>query len=303
LVLASFISLHTDARYDAILNRDPEPPAKLNREVPAKLEEIINKALEKNRGLRYQHASDIRTDLQRLRRDSESGRVSAAGSSAVTVQHMNILQRWKRLTVGAMGSVIISALIAGWLYYRSHQSKTLSDKDTVVLSNFDNKTGDVVFDDALRQALAVELGQSPFLNIVSDRKVGEALRMMGHPTNERITAEIGRELCLRTGSKALLGGTISTLGSHYLIDLNAVACSTGDTLANEQVEATGKEDVLKALSRASSSLRGTLGESLPSVQKFDVPIEATTSSLEALKSYSMGVRIRDEQGDPRPFRP
>ena len=110
-----------------------------------------------------------------------------------------------------------------------------------MISNFDNKTGDVVFDDALKQALAVELGQSPFLNIVSDRKVGETLRMMGHPTNERITAEIGRELCLRTGSKALLGGTISTLGSHYLIDLNAVACSTGDTLANEQVEATARK--------------------------------------------------------------
>jgi len=284
--------------YEAILNRDPIPPAELNKQVPTKLEEIIHKALEKDRDLRYQHAADIRTDLQRLKRDSESGRVSAAGLSTVAVQKTNILQGWMLWTVAATGSAIISALIAGWLYNRSHQSKTLTDKDMVVISNFDNKTGDVVFDDALKQALAVELEQSPFLNIVSDRKVGETLRMMGHPTNERITAEIGRELCLRTGSKALLGGTISTLGSHYLIDLNAVACSTGDTLANEQVEATGKEDVLKALSRASSSLRGRLGESLPSVQKFDVPIEATTSSLEALKSYSMGVRIRDEEGDP-----
>jgi serine/threonine protein kinase/tetratricopeptide (TPR) repeat protein len=284
--------------YEAILNRDPVAPATLNEAVPAKLEEIIHKALEKGRDLRYQHASDIRTDLQRLKRDSESGRASAAGSSTVTVHHTNILQRGTLWRVAAMGSVVISALIAGWLYYRSHQGKTLTDKDTVVISSFDNKTGDIVFDDALKQALAVELGQSPFLNIVSDRKVGETLRMMGHPTNERITAEIGRELCLRTGSKALLGGTISTLGSHYLIDLNAVACSSGDTLANEQVEANGKEDVLKALSRASSSLRGKLGESLPSVQRFEVPIEATTSSLDALKSYSMGVRIRDEQGDP-----
>jgi tetratricopeptide (TPR) repeat protein len=284
--------------YDAILNRDPVATTELNREVPLKLEEIIHKALEKDRSLRYQHASEIRTDLQRLKRDSESGRLAAAGSGAVTVHHTTILQRWKPWRVAAIGSVFISTLVAGWLYYRSHSSNPLTDKDTVVISNFDNKTGEIVLDDALKQALAVELGQSPFLNIVSDRKVSETLRMMGHSTNERITEEVGRELCLRTGSKALLGGTISTLGSHYLIDLNAVACSTGDTLANEQVEAINKEDVLKVLSRASSSLRGKLGESLPSVQKFDVPIEATTSSLEALKSYSMGMKIRSEQGDP-----
>ena len=160
-----------------------------------------------------------------------------------------------------------------------------------MLADFDNKTGDAVFDDALKQALAVELGQSPFLNVLSDRKVSETLRMMGRPTNEPITVDVGRELCLRTGSKALLGGTISSLGSHYLIDLKRVACSTGDTLAKEQAEATSKEDVLKALSRASSSLRTKLGESLPSVQKFDVPIEATTSSLEALKNYSMGIKL------------
>jgi tetratricopeptide (TPR) repeat protein len=173
----------------------------------------------------------------------------------------------------------------------------LTEKDTVVLADFDNTTGDAVFDGALKQALAVELEQSPFLNVLSDRKVSETLQMMGRPANERITVNVGRELCLRTGSKALLGGTISSLGSHYLIDLNAVACSTGDTLSKEQGEATGKEDVLKALSRASSSLRSKLGESLPSVQKFDVPIEATTSSLEALKHYSMGIKIKGEKGD------
>jgi len=143
----------------------------------------------------------------------------------------------------------------------------------------------------------VELGQSPFLNVLSDRKVGETLQMMGRPKNDRITADVGRELCLRTGSKAVLGGTISTLGSHYLIDLSAVACGTGDTLAKEQGDATGKEDVLKALSRASSSLRTKLGESLPSVQKFAVPIEATTPSLEALKNFSMGVSTQHEKGD------
>jgi tetratricopeptide (TPR) repeat protein len=143
----------------------------------------------------------------------------------------------------------------------------------------------------------VELGQSPFLNILSDRKVSQTLRMMGRPTNERITWEVGREVCLRTGSKAVLKETISGLGNHYLIDLTAIACATGDTLAKEQSEASGKEDVLKALSRASSMLRTKLGESLPSVQKFDVPIEATTSSLEALKNYSVGVRTQHAKGD------
>jgi tetratricopeptide (TPR) repeat protein len=188
-------------------------------------------------------------------------------------------------------------LIGGGLFFSSRQTKALTEQDTVVLADFDNKTGDAVFDDALKQALAVELGQSPFLNVLSDRKVSETLAMMGRPANEHITRDVGRELCLRTGSKALLGGTICSLGSHYLIELNAVACNTGDALAREQGEATSKEDVLKALSRASSSLRTRLGESLPSVQKFDVPIEATTSSLEALKNYSMGRRIGREKGD------
>ena len=143
----------------------------------------------------------------------------------------------------------------------------------------------------------MELEQSPFLNVLSDRKVSETLRMMGRPTTERITVDVGRELCLRTGSKALLGGEISSLGSHYLIAVNAEACTSGDTLAKEQVEAASKEDVLKALSRAATSIRTKLGESLPSVQKFDVPIEATTSSLEALKNYSMGITVGREKGD------
>jgi len=138
--------------------------------------------------------------------------------------------------------LLVALLAAGGLYYRSHQSKYLTEKDTIVLADFANATGDPIFDGALKQALAVQLGQSPFLNVLSDRKVSETLRMMGRATNERIMGEVGRELCLRTGSKALLGGTISSLGSHYLIDLYAVACDTGDTLAKEQGEATSKED-------------------------------------------------------------
>jgi eukaryotic-like serine/threonine-protein kinase len=272
--------------FNAILERAPVTPARINSDVPLKLEEIITKCLEKDRNLRYQHASEIRTDLQRLKRDTENGRVAAPPA------HERKL--WK---IFVLGAVVVAALIGGGIYYRWHRTEPLTEKDTLVLADFDNKTGDTVFDDALRQALAVELGQSPFLNVLPDRKVRETLQMMGRPANQRITADVGRELCLRTSSKAVLGGTISGLGSHYLIDLNAVACSTGDTLDEEHGEAAGKEDVLKALSQASSALRTELGESLPSVQKFDVPIEATTSSLEALKTYSMAVRIKREKGD------
>jgi len=278
----------------AILHQKPIPVSQLNPQLPLDFEVIIDKALEKNHSLRYQHAADMRTDLQRLKRDSESRHISAPSSVTVAnARKARVGKAWK-----IVGLVLLAALFAvGGLYYRSHQSKYLTEKDTIVLADFANATGDPIFDDALKQALAVQLGQSPFLNVLSDRKVSETLQMMGRPANERITGDVGREVCLRTGSKALLGGTISSLGSHYLIDLYAVACNTGDTLAKEQGEATSKEDTLRSLSRASSSLRTKLGESLPSVQKFDVPIEATTSSLEALKAYSMGITIGHERGD------
>jgi len=311
--------------FKAILDAVPPPPIRFNREIPPKLEDIIYKALEKDRNLRYQRAAEMRTDLQRLKRDTDTGRMAISSGTAPALHESGSQgaapavpasssshvvagissaaaapskQPWK-IVVGA--GVVVAALVAGGLYsYRyvqSHRVTPLTEKDIVVLSDFDNRTGDAVFDDALKQALAVELGQSPFLNVLSDRKVSETLQMMGRPANQRITADVGRELCLRTGSKALLGGTISPLGSHYLIELSAVACSTGDNLAKEQGEATGKEDVLKTLSRASASLRNKLGESLPSVQKFDVPIEATTSSLDALKNYSLAVKVGREQGD------
>jgi len=194
-------------------------------------------------------------------------------------------------------SVVLLATFAVWVFYPWRHVRALSEKDTIVLGDIVNKTGDEVFDDALKQALAVELEQSPFLNVLSDRKVNETLQMMGRAPDERITADVGREVCQRAGSKALLTGTISRMGSHYLIALNAVACSTGDTLAQEQGEAASKEDVLKTVSRATASMRAKLGESLPSVEKFDVPIEATTSSLEALKYFNIGVTIRRKEGD------
>jgi tetratricopeptide (TPR) repeat protein/predicted Ser/Thr protein kinase len=322
------------AIFDSVLHNPPVPAVRLNPDLPLKLEDVINKSLEKDRNLRYQHAADMRTDLQRLKRDTESGRASAVSSGTVVAEQERASAAVVAPPTRASGSVsavagssssaaapvveappagrkrlwmivvpavvLVAAMIAVGLYLRprpANKATPLTERDTVVLADFNNKTGDAVFDDALKQALAVELGQSPFLNVLSDRKVSETLRMMGHPTNEHITVDIGRELCLRTGSKALLAGTISGLGSHYLIDLNAVACNTGDTLAKEQAEATSKEDVLKALSRASSSLRTKLGESLPSVQRFEVPVEATTPSLEALKNYSMGITVGREKGD------
>src|ERR1017187_5529994 len=173
----------------------------------------------------------------------------------------------------------------------------LTEKDTVVLADFENKTRDAVFDDALREALAIELGQSPFLNLLSDGKVKETLQIMGLSASEPTTADVARKVCLRTGSKAILTGTISSSGSHYTLDLTARACSTADTLAEECGEPTSKQDVLKAMSKAASALRTNLGESLSSLQQFDIPIEAKTASLEALKNYSIGNSLQREKGD------
>jgi DNA-binding winged helix-turn-helix (wHTH) protein/Tfp pilus assembly protein PilF len=202
---------------------------------------------------------------------------------------------WKIVVPAAV--LLLAALIIGWLYYPWRTAEALTDKDTVVLADINNKTGDEVFDEALKQGLAVELRQSPFLNVLSDEKVSESLGMMGRPTNQPITVDVGREVCQRTNSKAVLTGTISRLGSHYVIGLDAIACSTGDTLAKEQGEAASKEEVLNTLSRTCSTLRSQLGESLASVQKFDVPVEATTPSIEALRYFSIGLTVRHKEGD------
>ena len=173
----------------------------------------------------------------------------------------------------------------------------MTEKDTIVLADFDNATGDPVFDGTLRQALAVNLDQSPFLNVLSDRRMGDTLRLMGRTPDVRVTRDMAQEICIRTGSKAFLAGSISRIGSQYTLGLEAVNCGTGDTLAKEQNEANTKEDVIKALGNLASTLRTRLGESLASVQKFDVPIEATTPSLEALKSFSLGVMNQTAKGD------
>ena len=221
----------------------------------------------------------------------------APSSSTVKVAEVPVAGRkpWKLLVPAAV--VVVVALVAGGLYFRSRPAAPLTEKDTIVLADFDNTTGDPVFDGALKQALAVQLGQSPFLNILSDRKVEETLHLMGRPSNERITRDVAGELCVRTGSKAILLGSISNLGGQYVVGIDAVGCSSGDTLAKEQEEAATKQGVLKALGTAAASLRGKLGESLASIQKFDVPVEATTTSLEALKAFSMGITTHRTKGD------
>ncbi len=287
----------TGVIFNAILERVPVTPVRMNPEIPPKLEEIINKALEKDRDLRYQHAADMRTDLQRLKRDSESGRRSATSSGTHPVAEAPAARFSKSWRI-AISVLIVALLVAGGLYYRSRQSNRLTDKDSIVLSDFDNKTTDSVFDGTLKQGLSVQLEQTPFLDLVSEDKINETLKLMGRPTGERLTPEITREVCQRTGSKAMLTGSISELGSQYVIGLKAVNCNSGDLLAEAQQQAAGKELVLKALDSAAVSLRGKLGESLSSVQKYATPLdEATTPSLEALQAYTLAVKALVERDD------
>jgi serine/threonine protein kinase/Flp pilus assembly protein TadD len=287
--------------FKSILDGTPTSVVRLNPDVPAELERIINKALEKNRDLRYQHAADIRTDLQRLKRDTESHSSSAASSaSGRTTSADSTAARRKKIGVYILAAALVS-LVGGGLYLRSRSAQPvaspLTEKDTIVLADFTNSTGDPVFDGTLKQALAVDLEQSPFLNVLSDSKAGETLKLMGRTPSERVTAEVATELCLRTGSQAVVSGSIANLGSQYVVALDAVACNDGDSLAKEHAEAASKEGVLKALDASTAALRARLGESLASVQRFDVPMEATTPSLEALKAYSMGITTGRTKGD------
>ena len=277
--------------HDGILNRTPIPASQINQGLPPKLDEIIGKALEKERKLRYQSAAEIRTDLQRLKRDSESATLPVTTRAETTTDTRRF---WK---VGVLITAVVLATVVGSYFY-FHRTPKLTDKDTIVLADFTNTTGDTVFDETLRQGLSVQLEQSPFLDLVSENKVNQTLKLMGRPAGDRLTPEVAREVCQRTGSKAMVTGSIAGLGSQYVIGLKTVNCGTGDVLAEAQEQAAGKEAVLKALDAAAASLRGKLGESLGSVQKYDTPLSnATTTSLEALKAYSLGRKALFAKGD------
>jgi tetratricopeptide (TPR) repeat protein len=338
--------------FNALLERAPASPARLNPDIPAELERIINRALEKDRELRYQHASEMRAELQRLKRDTESGKriveqeplevvtasssgssqgispQSSKGSSGSSAKvsratlasgaETNPVNRPSgpqstapaQATLGAepqarvpqwvlgVAGLFLAAAIAGGVYWRSHAGRQLTEKDSILLADFVNTTGDPVFDGTLKQALAVQLEQSPYLNLVPDQTIRKTLQFMGRPADERVTGRVAREICERQNIKAMLSGSIAMLGSEYVVALDAVNCRTGESLARDQVTAGKKEAVLPAVGKAASNLRSKLGESLASVQKFDTPVtEATTSSLEALKAYAAADEMRNSGGE------
>jgi serine/threonine protein kinase len=280
---------------DSILHRQPVAPMRLNPDLPADLERIISKSLEKDRSVRYQSARDVHTDLQRLKRDSESGRLSVGSTESVAVTPV----RQSRRRAVATGSALLAlGLAAGGSWFFSRETPTLTDKDTIVVADFVNTTGDQVFDGALRQGLSSQLEQSPFLNLLSETRVAGTLALMSRPKDTRVEPELARDVCQRTASTATIEGSISNLGNQYVLGLTAVNCRNGDVLAQEQVTADGKEQVLQALGKAASSMRRKLGESLASVQKFDAPPESvTTESLEALQAYSLGVQTQVVKAD------
>jgi serine/threonine protein kinase/tetratricopeptide (TPR) repeat protein len=309
------------AIFDAILHKAPPSPARMNSEIPMELERIISRALEKDRELRYQHASEMRAEFQRLRRDTDSGRAAAvtagveevgnetstravskppsgsqkvAGIAGDTAPAAPRKRNW-RIAVSA--GAVVAVLLVGAVYWRFQRTAKLTDKDTIVLADFTNATGDPVFDDSLKRALAVSLQQSPFLSLLSDQQVQNTLRFMGRPPNTPLSRDAASEVCQRNGARAMLAGAVSAVGSQYLITLDAVNCETGAILAKSGAKAAGKDKALAALGEAATELRARLGESLPSIQKHDKPLEeATTTSLEALKAYSLGGKAVAEQG-------
>jgi eukaryotic-like serine/threonine-protein kinase len=291
---------------DAILTKTPPAVRSLNPELPESLEAIISKALNKDVALRYQSAAELCADLQLVKREFDSGqtvtsftavpaRAAEAGAAASAPAASGGKRKW--LLAGLAGAAVLALAAGGWLYY-TRKTQALGEADTIVVADFINKTGDAVFDDTLRQGLAAQLQQSPFLNLLSEQKIQQTLLLMGKAPDAKLTPEIARDVCERAGSKAYLSGSISNLGSQYVIGINAVNCQSGDSLALQQVTADNKEGVLKALDSATTKLRQTLGESLRSIRNLDTPIEqATTPSLEALQAYSLARKTMMRKGE------
>lgn len=269
---------------DAILHGTPPSPTSLDAEFPKVLEQVIAKALEKNRQQRYQTALEIRDDLQRLKRDLDSAKLLTAAKGGTK-------SRSRRLLTAASAVALLALLLASGFFYLRRGPK-LTDKDTIVLADFTNTTGEAVFDDTLRQGLEVQLEQSPFLSLASEDRVQQTLRMMAQPPDARLTPGLARQVCERTGSAAVLDGSIAGLGSQYVIGLRAMNCRNGDMLDEEQVQALKKEDVLTALTQIARKFRAHVGESLATIKQHETPLaEATTPSLEALEAYSEAWKV------------
>ena len=283
-----FVGKNRVLMMNAILNEKLVAASRVNKELPAGVDAIIVKALAKDREQRYQHASEMRADLQAMKRETDSARVITSAKPAPAT---GVARRWKAIVPAA--AVILGLFVAGYFYFQGAprlRTAKLSDKDTLVLADFINTTGDAVFDGTLRQGLAIQLEQSPFLKIMDDDQVQQGLRLMSVAPASHITNQIAHDICVREGAAATIDGSIESLGKNYVITLHATTCRDGATLAREQIQAGDKEHVLNALGTAATAMRAKLGESLNSVQKLNRPLEqATTPSLEALQNYTAGL--------------
>jgi tetratricopeptide (TPR) repeat protein len=272
----------------AVLNEDPPEISQVAANIPPALQRVVHRCLEKIPDQRFQSASDLAFAL-----DASSASGGSAYPAMAAKAAAGAGKRWKAIVPAV--AVVLALSVGGYFY--SHRRPKLTNQDTLVLADFANSTGDPIFDDTLKTALSISLRQSPFLNVLSDGRAAQTLKLMAHPAGTRLTPEVARELCQRAGSKAYIGGAIGSLGNEYVLGLKAVNCQSGDMLAEEQVTAKSKDEVLDTLGKAASKLRGELGESLATVQRFDVPIvQATTSSLDALKAYGLGIKAHNEKG-------
>jgi tetratricopeptide (TPR) repeat protein len=263
--------------YEMARGTRPAPGVQLRIEDSPELERVVSKCLETDPGLRYQHAADLRTDLEGL----------TSGSSPVVTSGPQVTgrNRWRLVVAAGLAAAV---LVGGYVF--APRAATLTDKDTIVLAEFTNTTGDPVFDDTLRQGLAAQLQQSPFLSLVSDERIRRTLPLMNQPSDAPLTSDVARVVCVRTGGAAVLHGSIAALGSQFVLGLRATSCATGDVLADEQAQASRKEDVLTTLSQMATRFRTRVGESLATVERYSTPLQVTTSSLEALQAYSAGTK-------------